>query len=49
MPTQPAKTGLAPVTVAGPGVMRAIVQDVYGSADRHLEDGRAQGKIAITV
>jgi NADPH:quinone reductase-like Zn-dependent oxidoreductase len=34
MPTQPAKTGPAPVTAAGPGVMRAIVQDVYGSADR---------------
>ena len=33
MPTQPAKTGPAPVAV-GPGVMRAIVQDVYGSADR---------------
>src|SRR5215813_3949702 len=34
MPTQPAKTGPAPVTAAGPGAMRAIVQDVYGSADR---------------
>src|SRR5215471_13414504 len=34
MPTQPAKTGPAPVTVVGPGVMRAIVQDVYGSAGR---------------
>src|SRR5215831_5824016 len=34
MPTQPAKTGPAPAAAAGPGVMRAIVQDVYGSADR---------------
>jgi NADPH:quinone reductase-like Zn-dependent oxidoreductase len=34
MPTQPAKTGPTPVTAAGPGAMRAIVQDVYGSADR---------------
>jgi NADPH:quinone reductase-like Zn-dependent oxidoreductase len=34
MPTQPAKTGPAPAAAAGPGVMRAIVQNVYGSADR---------------
>jgi NADPH:quinone reductase-like Zn-dependent oxidoreductase len=34
MPTQPARTGPAPVAAAGRGVMRAIVQDVYGSADR---------------
>src|SRR5215470_15459564 len=34
MPTQPAKTGPAPAAAAGPGVMRAIVQDAYGSADR---------------
>src|SRR5215467_13187336 len=35
MPTQPARTGPAPAAAARPGVMRAIVQDVYGSAD-HL-------------
>src|SRR5262252_268658 len=34
MPTQPAKTGPAPLTAAGRDEMRAIVQDVYGSADR---------------
>jgi NADPH:quinone reductase-like Zn-dependent oxidoreductase len=34
MRTQPAKTALAPVAVAGRDVMLAIVQDVYGSADR---------------
>jgi len=34
MRTQPAKTGPAPVTAAEPGAMRAIVQEVYGSADR---------------
>ncbi len=34
MRTQPAKTGSAPVATAGQEVMRAIVQDVYGSADR---------------
>ena len=34
MRTQPAKTGSAPVTTAGQEVMRAVVQDVYGSADR---------------
>jgi NADPH:quinone reductase-like Zn-dependent oxidoreductase len=34
MRTQPAKTGPAPVTTAGQEVMRAVVQDVYGSADR---------------
>jgi hypothetical protein len=34
MPTQPARTGPAPVAAAGRGVMRAVVQDVYGSADR---------------
>jgi NADPH:quinone reductase-like Zn-dependent oxidoreductase len=34
MRTQPIKTGLSPATVAGRDVMRAIVQDVYGSAER---------------
>ena len=34
MRTQPAKTGSAPVATAGQEAMRAIVQDVYGSADR---------------
>jgi NADPH:quinone reductase-like Zn-dependent oxidoreductase len=34
MRTQPAKPGPAPVAEPGHGVMRAIVQDVYGSADR---------------
>src|SRR5512140_2305638 len=34
MGTQPAKTARAPVAAAGREVMRAIVQDVYGSADR---------------
>ena len=34
MSTQPAETGPAPVAAAGRDVMRAIVQDVYGSADR---------------
>jgi len=34
MRTQPAKTGPAPVATAGQEAMRAIVQDVYGSADR---------------
>jgi NADPH:quinone reductase-like Zn-dependent oxidoreductase len=34
MSTQPAKTGPDPVAPAGRDVMRAIVQDVYGSADR---------------
>jgi NADPH:quinone reductase-like Zn-dependent oxidoreductase len=34
MRTQPAKTGSAPVAKAGQEVMRAVVQDVYGSADR---------------
>src|SRR5262245_66595542 len=33
MSTQPAQTGPAPLA-AGRDVMRAIVQDVYGSADR---------------
>ena len=33
MRTQTAKTGLTPVTAAGRDVMRAIVQDAYGSAD----------------
>ena len=38
MRTQPAKTGSAPAT-AGQEAMRAIVQDVYGSADRlHLAE-----------
>jgi NADPH:quinone reductase-like Zn-dependent oxidoreductase len=34
MSTQPARTGPAPVAAAGRDVMRAIVQDLYGSADR---------------
>src|SRR6188474_1575328 len=34
MSTQPAKAGPAPVAPAGRDVMGAIVQDVYGSADR---------------
>lgn len=34
MRTQPIKRGLSPATVAGRDVMRAIVQDVYGSAER---------------
>jgi len=34
MRTQPASTGRAPGTAAGQEVMRAIVQDAYGSADR---------------
>ena len=34
MRTQPAKTGSAPVATAGQEAMRAIVQDLYGSADR---------------
>ena len=34
MRTQPAKTRSAPVATAGQEAMRAIVQDVYGSADR---------------
>ena len=34
MQTQPAKTRLAPVAAAGGDEMRAIVQHVYGSADR---------------
>src|SRR5215471_14540672 len=34
MPTQPAKTGPAPAPVAAAEVMEAIVQDLYGSADR---------------
>jgi NADPH:quinone reductase-like Zn-dependent oxidoreductase len=34
MSTQPAKAGPAPVAPAGRDVMQAIVQDVYGSADR---------------
>ena len=34
MRTQPAKTGPAQLTVAGREAMQAIVQDVYGSADR---------------
>jgi NADPH:quinone reductase-like Zn-dependent oxidoreductase len=34
MRTQPAKTGSASVATAGQEAMRAIVQDVYGSADR---------------
>jgi NADPH:quinone reductase-like Zn-dependent oxidoreductase len=34
MRTQPAKTGPTPAAAAGREVMRAIVQDVYGSADR---------------
>jgi hypothetical protein len=34
MRTQTAAPGLTPVTAAGRDVMRAIVQDVYGSADR---------------
>jgi NADPH:quinone reductase-like Zn-dependent oxidoreductase len=34
MRTQPARTGSAPVATAGQEAMRAIVQDVYGSADR---------------
>ncbi|HEY3034803.1 MAG TPA: hypothetical protein VGJ54_09105 [Streptosporangiaceae bacterium] len=34
MRTQPAKTGPALAAAVGRGVMRAIVQDVYGSADR---------------
>ena len=34
MSTQPANTGPAPVAPAGRDVMQAIVQDVYGSADR---------------
>jgi NADPH:quinone reductase-like Zn-dependent oxidoreductase len=34
MRTQTAKPGLTPVTAAGRDVMRAIVQDKYGSADR---------------
>ena len=39
MRTQPAKTGPAPVAAAGHDAMRAVVQGVYGSADRlHLAD-----------
>ena len=34
MRTQPAETGSAPVATTGQEAMRAIVQDVYGSADR---------------
>src|SRR5215467_11169310 len=34
MRTQTAKPGLTPLTAAGRDEMRAIVQDVYGSADR---------------
>jgi len=34
MRTQPGKTGLTPAMAAGRDVMRAIVQDVYGSADQ---------------
>jgi NADPH:quinone reductase-like Zn-dependent oxidoreductase len=34
MSTQPARTGPDPVAAAGRDVMGAIVQDVYGSADR---------------
>jgi 2-desacetyl-2-hydroxyethyl bacteriochlorophyllide A dehydrogenase len=34
MRMQPANTGPTPVAAAGRGVMRAVVQDVYGSADR---------------
>ena len=34
MRNQPAKTGSAPVATSGQEAMRAIVQDVYGSADR---------------
>ena len=34
MRTQPASTGRAPGTAVGQEVMRAIVQDAYGSADR---------------
>ena len=34
MRTQPAKTGPAQETTAGQEVMRAVVQDVYGAADR---------------
>jgi NADPH:quinone reductase-like Zn-dependent oxidoreductase len=34
MRNQPARTGPAPAAAAGRDVMRAIVQDVYGSADR---------------
>jgi NADPH:quinone reductase-like Zn-dependent oxidoreductase len=34
MRTQPAKTGSASVATAGQEMMRAIVQNVYGSADR---------------
>src|SRR5215472_18200632 len=54
MPTQPAKTGPAPVTAAGPDVMRAIVQDVYGSADqlRLAETERpvpAAGEVVVQV
>jgi D-arabinose 1-dehydrogenase-like Zn-dependent alcohol dehydrogenase len=34
MRTQPAKRGLTPTAAAGSAVMRATVQDIYGSADR---------------
>ena len=34
MRTQLAKPGLTPVTAAGCDVMRAVVQDVHGSAGR---------------
>src|SRR5689334_25049586 len=34
MRMQPANTGPTPVAAAGRDVMRAVVQDVYGSADR---------------
>jgi hypothetical protein len=34
MRAQPIKTGLSSATVTGRDVMRAIVQDVYGSAER---------------
>ena len=54
MPTQPAETGPAPAAAAGPGVMRAIVQDVYGSADRLRLAGTerpvpAAGEVVVQV
>ncbi len=34
MRTQPAKRAPTPAAAAGSAVMRAIIQDIYGSADR---------------
>ena len=54
MRSQPAKTELTPETTAGRDVMRAIVQDVYGSADRLRlsETGKpviAAGEVLVQV